>query len=149
MNSELEVLRRYLQGRNMRYTPERETVVEEVFGRHDHFTADDLYLALRAKRRPISRASVYRTLPILKAAGLVEEVFTEGGGAYYEHTYGHERHCHLRCRVCGRVEEFSEPVLQDLEQSLAGRSGYEVSGHRLEVTGVCPGCQKARGHQPR
>lgn len=148
MSSELELLRLYIQSRNMRYTPEREEVVREVFSRHDHFTADDLYLGLREKNSCISRASIYRTLPLLTDAGLVDEVFTKGGVTYYEHTYGHEDHCHLRCLVCGRVDEFSESSLEGLDRRLAKRLGYVVTGHRLEVNGVCPDCQDSEG-QPK
>lgn len=146
LQSEMEILRRYLQSHNMRYTPEREAIAREILGRHDHVTAEDLYLALRKKKKRISRASIYRTLPLLIAAGLVSEVFQDGGQSYFEHTYGHEHHCHLRCLVCGRIEEFAEPALQEMEQRLRRSHGYQVSGHRLEVRGVCPDCQAKATH---
>ena len=145
MASELEILRDYIARRNMRYTPEREAIVREIFARHDHFSVEDLYLGLRKKRRQISRASIYRTLPLLIDAGLVAEVFQEGGQTLYEHTYGHEHHCHLRCQVCGQVVEFSEPALREVERRLAQEMGYRVEGHKLEVCGTCPQCQ-GKGH---
>ncbi|MFZ5587475.1 MAG: Fur family transcriptional regulator [Thermodesulfobacteriota bacterium] len=145
MNSELDVLRDYLAARSMRYTPEREAVVREVFSRHDHFTVEELYLALRKKRRRISRASVYRTIPLLVDAGLVAPVFQEAGQTRYEHTYGHEHHCHLRCLACGRVVEFSEPILAEVERRLSSQLGFTVHGHKLEVTGTCPECQPKQG----
>ena len=141
MSSELEILREYIARRKMRYTPEREAVVREIFARQDHFSVEDLYLGLRKKRRHISRASIYRTLPLLIDAGLVAEVFQEGGQTRYEHTFGHEHHCHLRCQVCGQVVEFSEPALQAVEDRLARELGYRVEGHKLEVSGTCPSCQ--------
>ena len=141
MSDELDILRQYLARRGMRYTPEREAVVREIFSRHDHFTVEEVYLALYKKRRHISRASVYRTLPILVDAGLVAPVFQEAGQTRYEHTYGHEHHCHLRCLVCGRVVEFSEPALDMVEKRLAREQGFSISGHKLEVTGTCPSCQ--------
>ena len=144
MGSELDILREYLARRNMRYTPEREAIVREIFARHDHFSADDLYLTLRKKKRRISRASIYRTLPLLISAGLVDPVFHEGGQTLYEHTYGHEHHCHLRCQECGQVVEFAEPALLEVEARLAREMGYRVEGHKLEVNGTCPACQ-ARG----
>jgi Fur family ferric uptake transcriptional regulator len=145
LNSELDVLRDYLAARSMRYTPEREAVVREVFSRHDHFTVEELYLALRKKRRRISRASVYRTIPLLVDAGLVAPVFQEAGQTRYEHTYGHEHHCHLRCLACGRVVEFSEPILAEVERRLSSQWGFTVHGHKLEVTGTCPECQPKQG----
>lgn len=144
LSSELEILREYIARRNMRYTPEREAIVREVFARHDHFSVEDLYLALRKKRRQISRASIYRTLPLLIDAGLVAEVFQDSGQTLYEHTYGHEHHCHLRCLGCGQVVEFSEPALGEVEARLAREMGYLVDGHKLEVMGTCPACQALR-----
>ncbi len=141
MGSELEILREYIARRNMRYTPERESIVREIFARHDHFSVEDLYLALRKKRRQISRASIYRTLPLLIDAGLVAQVFQDSGQTLYEHTYGHEHHCHLRCLRCGQVVEFSEPTLRGVEERLAREMGYLVDGHKLEVLGTCPACQ--------
>lgn len=141
MSSELEVLREYISRHNMRYTPEREAIVREAFSRHDHFSVEDLYLGLRKKKRQISRASIYRTLPLLIEAGLVAVVFQDAGQTLYEHTYGHEDHCHLRCTLCGQVVEFSEPSLREVERRLGQEMGYSVEGHRLVVLGRCPACQ--------
>jgi Fur family ferric uptake transcriptional regulator len=141
LSSELDVLREYIHKNGLRFTPEREAIVKEVFSRHDHFTVDELYLSLRRKR-PISRASLYRAIPLLIEAGLISEVFQDSGQTRYEHTYGHEHHCHLRCRICGEVIEFHEPFLEDLENRVAADHGYQSSGHRLEVLGCCPACQK-------
>lgn len=141
MGSELDILREYLARRDMRYTPERESIVREIFARHDHFSVEDLYLGLRQKKQRISRASIYRTMPLLISAGLVGQVFQENGQTLYEHTYGHEHHCHLRCQACGQVVEFAEPVLREVEARLARELGFRVEGHKLEVNGTCPACQ--------
>jgi Fur family ferric uptake transcriptional regulator len=141
--AELDILREYISQQGMRYTPEREAVVCEIFARHDHFSVKDLYLALRKKHRQISRASIYRTMPLLIDAGLVAEVFQDSGHILYEHTYGHEHHCHLRCLSCGEVVEFAEPALTTVEERLAKEKGYQVDGHKLEVLGTCPDCQKS------
>ena len=131
----------------MRFTPEREAIVEEIFSRHDHFTVDDLYRALR-REHGVSRASLYRTMPLLIAAGLVSEVFQQNGQAAYEHIYGHEHHCHLLCLKCGEVVEFSEPSLDQLEERLSREHGYRISGHRLEVRGLCPACRASADQEP-
>lgn len=128
----------------MRFTPERKLILQEVFDRHDHFTVEELHLALGEKGSRISRASIYRTMPVLIAAGLVAEVFREGGQACYEHTYGHEHHCHLRCVSCGRVVEFSDPSLPSLADKVSRGHGYRLLGHCLELTGLCPKCDKER-----
>jgi Fur family ferric uptake transcriptional regulator len=143
LSSEMEVLREYIRRHGLRFTPEREAIVKEVFSRHDHFTVDELYLSLRGKR-PISRASLYRAVPLLIDAGLISEVFQDSGQTRYEHTFGHAHHCHLRCRSCGAVIEFHEPLLSEVEARVSGEHGYAPGGHRLEVLGTCPACQKKK-----
>ncbi len=139
---ELKILRQYIQDHNMRNTPEREAIVGEIFSRHDHFSAEDLYQRLRGSSLSISRASVYRAIPVLIGAGLISRVFTKNGQAFYEHIYGHEPHFHLRCTSCGHIEEFMEPLLEDLPARLSKSTSFAVDRYRLEALGRCPKCQK-------
>ncbi|MCD4754632.1 MAG: transcriptional repressor, partial [Deltaproteobacteria bacterium] len=99
--SELQVFREYLKKHRLRYTQEREQIIKEIFATHDHFDVDALYLTIRRKGINISKASIYRLLPLLIEADLVQDVFFEDGHMHYEHIYGHEHHCHLRCIECG------------------------------------------------
>lgn len=142
MGNELEVFRRFIRHRGMRNTPEREAIIREIFSQHDHFDVDELYLRLKGRGEGVSKASIYRTLPLLIEAGLISEVFYEDGHMHYEHTFGHEHHCHLRCLACRRVVEFSVPALDELESKLGDQYDFQVSGHRLEVFGLCPQCRE-------
>ena len=139
---ELQALRRYLKKSGMRYTPEREQIVREIFARHDHFDVDTLYLQMRQKGTSVSKASIYRLLPLLIEGGLLNEVYLEDGHMHYEHIYGHAHHCHLRCMECGSIEEFTDPRLPQIEQDLGKRFDYEVKGYKLDVYGFCPKCRQ-------
>lgn len=145
---ELNILRQYIQKHKMRYTPEREAIVNEIFSRHDHFSAEELFQRLQQHNLPISRASVYRTIPMLMDAGLISRVFTKNGQAFYEHIYGHEPHFHLRCTKCGYIEEFVEPLLEDLPQRLSKSTRFVVHRYRLEALGSCPKCQQETDDTP-
>ena len=141
--NELEVFRRHLKKHDMRYTVEREQIIREIFSTHDHFDVVSLYLRMRQKGTSISKASIYRLIPLLVEAALISEVYFEDGHMYYEHIFGHEHHCHLRCTACRRIEEFIDPRLQQIEQDLAERFGFKVKGHNLEVYGLCAECRKS------
>ena len=142
--SELAILKQYINDNNMRYTPEREAIVSEIFSRHDHFNVEYLYQRLQKRHLNISRASVYRTIPILVDAGLINQVFQENGQTYYEHIYGHDHHSHLRCLKCGTIKEFTEPAMEAIPGRLARETGFIIDGYRMEVLGTCPACQKKR-----
>ena len=141
MKSVLKIFREFLKKKGMRYTPEREIIIREIFATHDHFDVDSLYISMRRKDARVSKASIYRLIPLLIEAGLVEQVFFDGGQMYYEHIYGHEHHCHLRCAKCRKIQEFSDPRLKDLEKDLAERFNYRILRHRLEVMGLCADCR--------
>ncbi len=140
--SELQVFREYLSKHGLRYTQEREHIIREIFATHDHFDVDTLYLSMRHKGINVSKASIYRLLPLLIEAKLIREVFFEDGHMHYEHVYGHEHHCHLRCVNCKTIVEFTDPRLKEIERDLEERYGFEIHDHKLEVSGLCPECKR-------
>jgi Fur family ferric uptake transcriptional regulator len=143
MKSEIQVFREYIRQRSLRRTQEREEILQEIFAIHGHFDVDELHLRLRGKRSKVSKASIYRALPLFIDCGLVREVEFSDGHWHYEHIYGHAHHSHLRCLGCGEVLEFEEPHLRLLEEHLAREYGYRIKGHHLQVHGYCATCQEA------
>ena len=143
--NEIEVFRNYIKESGLRNTPEREVIIKEIFSTHDHFDVDTLYLCLKNKKCRISKASIYRTIPLLIESGLIKEVFFEDGHMHYEHVYGHEQHCHFRCIGCGKIIEFKEDEVMDIEKKCSESYGVEVTGHKLEFFGYCRECLKKEG----
>lgn len=141
MKSELEIFAEFLTHKGMRLTAEREAVLSEVFAEHDHFDIDELFLRLRQKGQRISRASVYRTLPLLVGSGLVNEVYFEDGHLHYEHIYGHDHHCHLRCLGCRKIFEFKDEGVLKAERRIARANGFEATWHKMEIFGYCSQCR--------
>jgi Fur family ferric uptake transcriptional regulator len=145
MKSEWEVFQEFLARKGMRLTPEREAILTEVFAEHDHFDIDELFIRLRQKGRRISRASIYRSLPLLVESGLVNEVYFEDGHLHYEHVYGHEHHCHLRCLSCRKVIDFScDREVEEAEKRVGRANAFETVGHRLEIYGYCFQCREEK-----
>ena len=134
------LFRDYLNQKGLRNTPERETIVREVFVTQDHFDVDTLYLRLRNKKKNISKASIYRTIPLLIDSGLIKEVFFEDGHMHYEHEYGNDHHCHFRCLGCKKIIEFKQDFIEDIQETFSKDYGFEVTGHKLELFGYCRDC---------
>jgi Fur family ferric uptake transcriptional regulator len=134
----------FLSGRGLRYTAERQAVVGVVFARHRHFEAEDLLLWARAHRPRVSRATIYRTLELLVAAGLVRQMtFGDKSAQHYEQVLGIPHHDHLVCLACGRVQEVFSADLEREQDALCARHGFVVHHHNLEVFGLCRRCQAA------
>jgi Fur family ferric uptake transcriptional regulator len=142
MGNEIDLFRSFITRKGLRNTPEREEIITEIFARRDHFDVDELYLRLRKKGSRVSKASIYRNIPLIAECGLIRAVWHEDGHMHYETMYGSGHHCHLRCIKCGKVIEFVEKELKGLEQRLGKKHDFEVVEHRLDVMGYCSKCRK-------
>lgn len=125
-----------------RLTAQRRVLLETIERSQQHLDAATL-LTLAAKRDPrINRATVYRTLSLLKKLQLVDELdlmHLEGEKHFYEIRPEHD-HMHLACCGCGKITEFSSVTFEQLKREIAGQTGFEIEVARLEVGGKCARC---------
>jgi len=142
MRSETLQFKNYIESKGLFFTPERQSIAEEVFSSHDHFDADELLKALKSKGSKASRATVYRTLDLLVGSGLVEKIDLSEGRSAYEHTAGHPHHDHLICIKCGAVLEFEEPLIEQLQSWACEKASFKPTGHSLNIYGYCKNCAK-------
>lgn len=142
MSTEEQIFRRYLHSQGLKFTPQRKLIMEQVFTTHDHFEADDLVSAFGKKGGKLSRATIYRTLPLLVKSGLIREVQFGENHAHYEHTLGHKHHDHLICVQCGKVVEFFDESIEQLQNDVCEKHGFQVQAHNLEIKGYCSQCRK-------
>lgn len=137
---EEEIFKEFLSGKGLRFTRERQRILEEVSSLKTHFDPEELLSRMRSKRIKISKASIYRTLPLLLESGLIEQVEMNDKHAHYEHTFGHKHHDHLICLKCGRVIEVSSPKLEALQDELCRSHRFRGITHTLEIKGYCRSC---------
>lgn len=131
----------YLKRQNLKMTPQRKRIFDKAFETHEHFSVERMFEWLKDEEgSPVSRATVYRTLEVLKSGGFIEAVETGQGETLYEHILGHEHHDHMVCRVCGRIEEFRDEEIEKLQRKNAEKIGFLMTGHMLRLSGVCREC---------
>ena len=129
-----------------RWTVQRRLIARVALTNHSHFSADELLEMCRAEDDAVSRATVYRTLSMMEAAGFVEGLDTGDGGRKFEHVLGHEHHDHMVCNSCGKIIEFVDAQLEERQKAAARRCGFEIKTHSLKLFGICKECQeKSRG----
>lgn len=136
-----KVFKEFLQRKGLKLTKERKAILREIFSLHGHFDPEDLLIRLRKKGNRVSKASIYRTIPLLIESGLIEEVIKVDKHAHYEHTYGHGHHDHMICMACGKVAEFHSKALEDLQERLCKEDGFTGISHTLEIRGYCKKCR--------
>jgi Fur family transcriptional regulator, ferric uptake regulator len=137
---------RFLRTRSLKLTPQRKRVFDRAFETHEHFSAETMYGWLRAEPGPrVSRATVYRTLQLLLEGGFIEALDTGRGELFYEHVLGHAHHDHMVCLACGRIEEFHDERIEELQREAARKHGFEIESHDHRLMGYCRACARKRG----
>ena len=136
-----ERFREYLASRPrpQRYTDQQRELVAHIFARHTHFDTDELLADLKAGKKRVSRATVYRTLGKLVDAGLLRRIEI-GSRTVYDHDYGYPWHEHLVCGECKSMTEFTHEGLTDAVKAVAAAHGFHMTGYDLVVNGTCASC---------
>jgi len=129
-----------------RMTPQRSIILEEVCKNNTHPSADEIYERVRKRLPRISLGTVYRNLDILCAQGKIHKLELSGAMKRYDGIP--TRHYHIRCLNCGRVDDAPIAPLNQLEDDLYGATVFEIIGHNLEFTGLCPDCSKKKNETP-
>ena len=106
-----------------------------------HLTAEKVYKILLSENEEIGLATVYRVLTQFEAAGLVTRHHFEGGNSVFELNRGNH-HDHIVCMKCGRVDEFTDSVIEKHQEDIAEKLGYELTDHSLYLYGICSSCKK-------
>jgi Fur family ferric uptake transcriptional regulator len=121
--------------KGMRMTDQRRVVARVLSTSHDHPDVEELYRRAHAMDPHISIATVYRTVRLFEEAGIIERHDFRDGRSRYEETPDHH-HDHLIDMRSGRVIEFVEPEIEELQERIARKLGYRLVDHRLELYGV-------------
>jgi Fur family transcriptional regulator, ferric uptake regulator len=140
----LPLFRRYLREQGLPVTQQREVVADVLFNSPDHLSVEEIETKLKARGERIGKATIYRTMEILVRSGLVEEHDFGQGFKRYEHLFGQQpAHAHLVCTHCGDVTEFRSAEVDRVQEQVAREHGFQPTRHKLEVYGLCAGCQQA------
>lgn len=119
-------------------TAQRMAIIDTVFSTTEHFTAEQLLEWSRKRDSSVSRATVYRTLPLLTESGLVREMDFGKEYKYYDPNYAdHPNHNHIICKDCDKIVEFESAKIAELEDEITHRLGFSVADQRLQITGNC------------
>ena len=131
----------FLVRKRLKLTRQRQAVVELIFSDSGHFEAEALVERLKIGRTRVSRATVYRTLELLRECQLVEKLDFGTPRSFYEHVPPGEHHDHLICTRCRAIIEFENDKIEHLQDMVAKRHGFHVTDHKLELYGLCEECR--------
>lgn len=140
-NDHKKEFKNFIRNKGCRLTNERLALIAGIRRMHGHFNVDLLLSFLKKKRLSVSRDTIYRNLPILLEAGLIEQSFKTSRDTYYESAEPQTHHDHLVCRDCGKIVEFKEPEIEKTQQRVAEKYAFKLEYHCHQLVGVCKKCR--------
>ncbi len=126
--------------KKLRMTRQRKVILEELRKLNTHPSADEIYEVVRHRLPRISLGTVYRNLEVLSELGEIQKL--ELSGLLKRFDWNTKKHYHIRCVRCSRVDDAPIAPLNQLDNELYGATVFEIIGHNLEFTGLCPECSR-------
>ena len=126
--------------KDFRTTRQRRVVLEELKKFESHPSAEEIFEAVRRRLPRVSLGTIYRNLDVLAELGEINKLEFGSAPARFDPAPGD--HYHIRCSVCGKVDNIPMPLLTDLEERISSETDYRIMGHRLEFYGLCLECSR-------
>ena len=130
-----------LKGKGLKITPQREAILKEISKDNGHRECEDIYLAMIQKGKNVSRATVYRTLEILVQNDFARKLELGDGRARYESKVGSLHHDHIVCTSCGKIVEYMNQEIEDLQEKIANNYHFNLQRHIHQLFGICNKCR--------
>jgi Fur family transcriptional regulator, ferric uptake regulator len=140
MKQEEKIFEDFLKKQELKLTSQRQIILNRFLNIEKHLGAEELYDLVKKKNPEIGLVTVFRTLKLIKEAGLAREVNFGDKTIRYEHKYNHEHHDHLICTKCGSYIEAVDLNIEKLQDKLCKKLKFTPINHRLEIFGICKEC---------
>lgn len=130
-----------LRQEGLKITKHRSAILEMIENSESPLSADEIYLKLKEGDVCINLSTIYRTLDIFVSKGILAKTgIPDENKALYEICSSEHKH-HLVCTGCRKVVSIEGCPFKEFEKQLQGNNGFDITGHRLEIYGVCPECK--------
>lgn len=130
-----------LKSRGLRYTSQREAILETFLSSMKHLTVEELYDIVKEKNMDIGYATVARNMKFLVECGIADEIKIGNKRTRFERHYGRQHHDHLICLKCGAFIEVHDSNFEMLQNKLAEANDFVPQRHKLEIYGICMECR--------
>ena len=136
---------KFIEQKGLRKTTQRDAIIKAAFSTKEHYTAEELLARSKKIEPSVSRATVYRTLPLLVECGVLKEMDFGKEFKYYDPNYNeHPFHNHLICVDCDKIVEFEDINIDTLENCISKRLGFSPAKKIVRIEAKCD-MLKSRG----
>jgi Fur family ferric uptake transcriptional regulator len=133
-----------LKREGLKNTKHRNAILEVIESSEQPQSAEDIFIELKENNTLINLSSVYRILDSLVSKDLIiKSNITGDSKAMYEMKRPEHKH-HLICSECRRMFAIDGCPLADYEKQIKDRTGFDITGHKLEIFGLCKDCKEKK-----
>ena len=138
IDEKLQSLVSVCRSQGLALTVQRRVILENLAGRTDHPTADQIYSAIRDRLPGVSRTTVYRVLEAFVDLGIIQRISNPGATARFDAETG--RHHHMVCMRCHKVSDLSSPSLNSIPIPSRDETAFDLTDYSITFTGTCLDC---------
>ena len=144
-NQIMDEFKKALRENGLKYTKQREVLLEILYNSDRHFTPEALHAEVKAKypKLNVGIATVYRTLNLLEDSGMATSISFGAQGKKFELAH-RDHHDHLICKNCNKIVEFEDHSIEKKQVNIAKANGFTLTGHLMQLYGICNDCAKKR-----
>lgn len=141
----LESFKKILKESGLKYTRQREIVLNILYHSDTHFTPESLYMEIKRKEPNLNVgiATVYRTLNLLEDSQMVTSLSFGAAGKKFE-LANKPHHDHLICKNCGKIVEFENSIVERQQALIAKEYKFKLTGHLMQLYGICETCAQSK-----
>ena len=142
-NQLLNDFKALLKANSLKFTIQREVILETLYKSDEHLTPESLHHLLQDNFPQLKTgiATVYRTLSLLEESNMVTSLSFGAQGKKYE-LGAKEHHDHMICTSCGDITEFVDEEIENRQDAIAAELGFQISDHSMQIYGICKNCNK-------
>jgi Fur family peroxide stress response transcriptional regulator len=138
--NDIETFEKLFHEKGLPLTIQRRVILQELLGRKDHPTADQVYEAVLERIPGLSKATVYRVLDTLVQVGAARKVFHTDAVARFDPMTA--RHHHVVCESCNKLMDLEGADVPDIPLPEPRNSNFRITDYSINFTGICSRCQK-------